>query len=74
MIYLLHRLGRLFVKGFEAYVRQTQESLNPIHDVELPEGEELCRTCLGSGGWSVTVEGEWFVCPTCRGAGTIPIT
>jgi hypothetical protein len=70
---VLKRVGRWFLRGLDWYVRQLEDAHNPIRDVEPPDGEVICPTCLGNGGWSYDWEGGWMDCPTCQGRGTVQI-
>lgn len=58
-------------KLLERLVNAYGKALNPPVAVEPPDGEDVCRTCLGAGGWSTDFEGGWLVCPVCSGFGTV---
>lgn len=70
---IVRRIGRFFLKGFAWYVEQTAKAFHPSRNIEPPDGEVICPTCLGDGGWVLDWEGGWLDCPACKGRGTVQI-
>jgi len=49
-------------------------SCSTKYEIEVPDGYEVCKTCLGGGQEPGRLMTSWFRCEKCKGTGLISWT